>query len=260
MNILEKIIQHKEEEVKEKSRLTPLDRIKNSQRLFAIRDFNFALCQNKIQIIAEIKKQSPSEGEIMPKANPAEIAVEYERNGASAISVLTDSHYFGGQLEYVQQVKNVVDIPVLRKDFIISEYQIWESFHLGADAILLIADAIDRELLISLNQLAMELGLHVLIETHNSSHLRWINDLNPQIVGINCRDLKNMKTDLKWLKAVSEELPVDCIKVAESGICTNDDLWKINQYGYDAALVGTSLMKTGDPGNALATLLNRVPV
>jgi indole-3-glycerol phosphate synthase len=143
-----------------------------------------------MQIIAEIKKQSPSEGEIMPEANPAEIAAEYERNGASAISVLTDSHYFGGQLEYIQQVKNVVDIPVLRKDFIISEYQIWESFQLGADAILLIADAIDKELLISLNQLALELGLHVLIETHNSSHLSWINDLNPQIVGINCRNLQ----------------------------------------------------------------------
>ena len=260
MNILEKIIQHKKEEVKEKSRLTPLERIQDSQRLFAIRDFNSALSQNKMQIIAEIKKQSPSEGEIMPEGNPAEIAVEYERNGASAISILTDSHYFGGQLEYIQQVKNVVDIPVLRKDFIISEYQIWESFQLGADAILLIADAIDKELLISLNQLALELGLHVLIETHNSSHLSWINDLNPQIVGINCRDLQNMKTDLTWLKTVAEELPIDCIKVAESGIRTNDDLSKIDQYGYDAALVGTSLMKTGDPGNALVTLLNRVPV
>ena len=121
-------------------------------------------------------------------------------------------------------------------------------------------NAIDKELLISLNQLALELGLHVLIETHNSAHLSWINDLNPQIVGINCRDLQNMKTDLTWLKTVVEELPIDCIKVAESGIRTNDDLSKINQYGYDAALVGTSLMKTGDPGNALAALLNRVPV
>jgi len=260
MNILEKIIEHKQEEIKEISRLIPLDRIKDSQRLFAIRDFNSALCQNKIQVIAEIKKQSPSEGEIMSEADPANIAAEYECNGASAISVLTDSHYFGGRLEYIQQVKNVVDIPVLRKDFIISEYQIWESFHLGADAILLIADAIDKELLKSLNQLALELGLHVLIETHDSSHISWINDLNPQIIGINCRNLQNMKTDLTWLKTVAEELPIDCIKVAESGIHTNADLLNIDQYGYDAVLVGTSLMKTGDPGNALATLLNRVSV
>ena len=195
MNILEKIIEHKQEEIKEISRLIPLDRIKDSQRLFAIRDFNSAICQNKIQVIAEIKKQSPSEGEIMSEADPANIAAEYECNGASAISVLTDSHYFGGRLEYIQQVKNVVDIPVLRKDFIISEYQIWESFHLGADAILLIADAIYKELLKSLNQLALELGLHVLIETHDSSHISWINDLNPQIIGINCRNLQNMKTD-----------------------------------------------------------------
>jgi len=260
MNILEKIIEHKQEEIKEISRLIPLDRIKDSQRLFAIRDFNSALCQNKIQVIAEIKKQSPSEGEIMSEADPAKIAAEYECNGASAISVLTDSHYFGGRLEYIQQVKNVVDIPVLRKDFIISEYQIWESFHLGADAILLIADAIDKELLKSLNQLALELGLHVLIETHDSSHISWINDLNPQIIGINCRNLQNMKTDLTWLKTVAEELPIDCIKVAESGIHTNADLLNIDQYGYDAVLVGTSLMKTGDPGNALATLLNRVSV
>jgi indole-3-glycerol phosphate synthase len=260
MNILEKIIQHKTEEIKEKSRITPLERIKGSQRLFSIRDFKSVLMGDSIKVIAEIKKQSPSEGDIMIGANPAEIAVEYEKNGASAISVLTDSHFFGGQLEYIQQVKNAIDIPVLRKDFIISEYQIWESFQAGADAILLIADAIEKELLVSLYELAKDLGLHVLIETHNSMHLSWINNLNPQIVGINCRDLQTMKTDLNLLGVVAEELSADCIKVAESGIYTSHDLSVISDYGYNAALVGTSLMKTGEPGNALAALLNRVSV
>ena len=260
MNILEKIIQHKTEEIEERSLITPIERIKGSQRLYAIRDFKTALGKDGFQIIAEIKKQSPSEGEILPDADPAQIAVGYERNGASVISVLTDLKYFGGQLEYIQQVKNVVDIPVLRKDFIISEYQIWESFQAGADAILLIADAIEKELLIDLYQLALELGLHVLIETHSNVHLSWIQMLNPEIVGINCRNLKTMDTNLSYFKNVVNELPENCIKVAESGINSPKDIATIIQFGYDAALVGTSLMQSGNPGNALAALLKRVPV
>jgi len=260
MNILEKIIQHKTEEVKEKSRITPIERIKGSQRLYAIRDFKTALSVAGIQIIAEIKKQSPTEGDIFPGADPGQIAADYERNGASVISVLTDSHFFGGQLEYIQQVKNVVNIPVLRKDFIISEYQVWESFQSGADAILLIADAIENELLIDLYHLALELGLHVLIETHSSEHLSWIKKLDPEIVGVNCRNLKTMETNLSWFQIVADELPENCLKIAESGIYTQEDIATIAQFGYDAALVGTSLMKSGDPGKALATLLKRVPV
>ena len=147
MNILEKIILHKQEEVKERSRVTPIERINGSQRLYAIRDFKSALARDSVQIIAEIKRSSPSAGDILADADPAAVAKAYEQNGAAAISVLTDQEFFGGQLEFIQQVKAVTELPILRKDFIISEYQVWESFQAGADAILLIADAIDIELL-----------------------------------------------------------------------------------------------------------------
>ena len=259
MNILEKIILHKQEEVKERSRVTPIERIKGSQRLYAIRDFKSALTQEGVSIIAEIKRRSPSSGDILADADPAVVAKAYKQNGAATISVLTDHEFFGGQLEFIQQVKVVTELPILRKDFIISEYQIWESFQAGADAILLIADAIDQSLLTDLYYLTTELGMHVLLETHSLDNLYTIINLNPEIVGINCRNLQTMQVNLNWFESVLNELSADCVKVAESGIKTQDDLNYISQLGYDAALVGTNLMKTGNPGTALAELLNRVP-
>ena len=259
MNILEKIIAHKHKEVDAQQKIIPLDRLKKSQRLFAVRDFKNALKGEDIQIIAEIKRQSPTEKDIYPNADPAEVAKSFKSNGAAALSVLTDSHFFGGHLDFIQKVKTVVDLPILRKDFIVSEYQVWESFYKGADAILLIADAIDFNLLSALYSLATELGMHVLIETHSVKHLDNIISLKPAIVGINCRNLQTMETNLELFETVLNKLPSDCVKVAESGIKTQDDLNYISQLGYDAALVGTNLMKTGNPGTALAELLNRVP-
>ena len=259
MNILEKIIAHKKKEVEAQLRIIPLDRLKKSQRLFEVRDFKKALEGEEIQIIAEIKRQSPSEKDIYLNAVPEDVAKSYQVNGGAALSVLTDSHFFGGHLDFIHQVKTVMDLPVLRKDFIISEYQVWESFYKGADAVLLIADAIDFNLLSKLYNLASELGMHVLIETHSSEHIASIASLNPEIVGINCRNLQTMETNLEWFKDVLCELPADCVKVAESGIKTIENLSYVSQLGYDAALVGTSLMKTGTPGIALAGLLNRVP-
>ena len=259
MNILGKIIAHKQEEVEAQSKIIPLDRLQKSQRLFAVRDFKKALAGEDIRIIAEIKRQSPSEKNIYPNADPAEVAKSYQLNGAAALSVLTDSHFFGGHLDFIQKVKTVVDLPILRKDFIVSEYQVWESFYKGADAVLLIADAIDFNLLSKLYNLASELGMHVLIETHSSEHLDNIKSLSPEVVGINCRNLQTMETNLEWFETVSNQLPSDCVKVAESGIKTPDNINYISQIGYDAALVGTSLMKTNSPGIALAELLQRVP-
>ncbi|MDP6570483.1 MAG: indole-3-glycerol phosphate synthase TrpC [Candidatus Marinimicrobia bacterium] len=216
MNILQEIISEKEKEVQERSSITPLDRIKNSQRLFAIRDFPKVLQSESLAIIAEIKKQSPSSGDICIDADPLTVAKSYEKNGAAAISVLTDQPYFGGKLEYIQQVKNGVSSPVLRKDFIISEYQIWESFQAGADAILLIADALEKNKCRKLYSLAEELGMHVLLEIHSEAHLNWVLELEPKMIGINCRDLKSMKTDLHYLEKLVVRLPETSIKVAES--------------------------------------------
>ncbi len=260
MNILQKIVEYKQLEVEKRAKITPQKRIQESQRLYSVRDFCGALKNDSIQIIAEIKRCSPVDGDINMQADPGEIAKSYTRNGAACISVLTDQHYFGGQLEFIQQVKAVVELPVLRKDFIISEYQIWESFHGGADAILLIADAIDALLLKDLYQLSLELGLHVLIETHNVDHLKWINDLNPEVIGINCRDLNKMVTDISCFENFVMDLPQNSSWVAESGIKTHGDLEYISKLGFHAALIGSSLMKSEDPGLALAELTGKIPV
>ena len=259
MTFLEKIINFKQEEVNAQSKIIPLQKLKDSQRLFNVRNFKESLINNNISIIAEIKRKSPSENNIFLEANPIEVAKTYEKNGASAISVLTDNNFFGGQLDFINLVKSVVNIPVLRKDFIISEYQVWESFYIGADAILLIADAIDYELLSSLNSLASELGMHVLLETHDIKNIKKIKSLNPEIIGINCRNLKTMETHLDWFTDAINDLPPNIIKVAESGIYLNSHLKEIEHLGYNAALIGSSLMKTKAPGNALAKLLNRSP-
>ena len=258
MNILKEIIEFKLSEVKELSRITPLERIQDSQRLYSIRDFYGALANEGIQIIAEIKRRSPSSGDINMKADPGEIAETYANNGAACISVLTDQRFFGGQLEFIQQVKGVVELPILRKDFIISEYQIWESFHAGADAILLIADAIEESMLKDLYQLAVELGLHVLIETHNVDHLKWISDLRPGIVGVNCRDLAKMETNINWFGDIATDLLPSSIWIAESGIKKHSDLEYIYKSGFHAALIGGHLMKSEYPGVALAELTQRV--
>ena len=260
MNILKEIIEFKHSEIKERARITPLERIQDSQRLYSVRDFIGALKSDGIQIIAEIKRRSPAAGDINIMADPGKIAKAYVNNGAACISVLIDQHYFGGHLEFIQQVKAVVELPILRKDFIISEYQVWETFQGGADAILLIADAIEASLLKDLYDLAQELGLHVLIETHNADHLKWISDLNPEIVGVNCRNLAKMETDITWFESIAGDLPQNSIYVAESGIKNHLDLNYISKLGFHSALVGSSLMKSQDPGIALAELTQRVPV
>ena len=259
MSILKDIIEYKHSEVAERARITPLERIQDSQRLYSVRNFIEELKSEGLQIIAEIKRRSPAAGEININADPGKTAKAFEKNGAACISVLTDQHYFGGHLEFIQHVKAVVKLPVLRKDFIITEYQVWESFHAGADAILLIADAIEALRLKDLYHLASELGLHVLIETHDTDHLKWINDLNPEIIGVNCRDLTKMETDIKWFEDITKDLPQNAIWVAESGIKSHSDLEYISKLGFHAALIGSHLMEADDPGIALAELCQRVP-
>jgi len=258
MNILDKIIAYKKKEIESISSITPIDKIKEGHRLFQIRDFKNALMGNSIKVIAEIKRCSPSEKDIMIDAKPSLVAKDYEKNGASAISVLTDKHFFGGDLDFIQQVKSAIGLPVLRKDFIISEYQVWESFYAGADAILLIADTLDFEELKNLYDLSYKLGMHVLVEFHSFDSLVDMEKLSPEIIGFNCRDLKSMKTDIRLFEKVYKGLPDCSLKVAESGISNHDDLGKIFKLGYNAALIGTSLMKSGQPGYALSSILNKV--
>ncbi len=260
MSILDKIIEYKEAEVVERSKVIPLERLKDSQRLFAVRDFKKSLSSDEIDIISEIKFKSPSLGVINETlVSPEEIATQYSKSGASAVSVLTDEEFFGGKLHYINDVKSTVDIPILRKDFIVTEYQLWESFYAGADAVLLIADAVPEGELTELYELANEIGLHVLLEFHHLKNAKIVAQINPPIVGVNCRNLQTMQTNIAWFEAAMEVLPESSIKVAESGIFNNSQLQFIESLGYDAALIGSSLMKTGNPGLALAQLLQRDP-
>ncbi|MCJ8345931.1 indole-3-glycerol phosphate synthase TrpC [bacterium] len=254
MNILEEIVQHKKEEIQDSQKLVSLELLKKTKRKAKHVDFYDALNQKELQVIAEIKRKSPSEGDLYKEMDCLEIASQYEKNGAAVISVLTDKKYFNGQLDDLIAIKEIVNIPVLRKDFIVSEYQIFESYVHGADAILLIADAIPMEDLKSFRDLAPSLGLGVLIETHQKDYIPQINDLSPNVFGINCRDLRKMETNLQWFEEVIDLMP-HCIRVAESGIHNIEDLKYVKKLNFQAALIGTAFMKNHTPGNTLGQFL-----
>jgi indole-3-glycerol phosphate synthase len=249
MNILDKILNVKRQEIQ---------RIKDfefGEMAGQNRSLKDALSKPGISVIAEIKMKSPSEGEIFPYADPAHIAKGYESAGAAAISVLTDQFFFGGSLDILKSVRDAVSIPVIRKDFIIDQKQISETIHYNGDAFLLIADALDQDSLQQLMNIGKTAGLEFLVEYHAEKHAEFIFVLNPEIVGINCRNLKTMATDITYFEKMISSLPSNTVKVAESGIHTSDDLKYVSDLGYDAALIGTSLMRTGNPGKALEELL-----
>ncbi|NOZ04087.1 MAG: indole-3-glycerol phosphate synthase TrpC [FCB group bacterium] len=254
MNILQEIVLHKQAEVRECRARQSLEALKEMSRTVPLVPFGPALVRDGIQVIAELKRKSPSAGEIFAAADPETVAREYEQNGAAAISVLTDRKYFGGSLEFLRRIKTSVSVPVLRKDFIVSEYQVYESYVSGADAILLIAEALEERQLRNFYALARELGLEVLVEFHAREKVSLIQRLEPEIVGVNTRNLETMTTDIHWCEDVFEELPPKAVKVAESGVHTSADLIYVEELGYDAALVGTTLMKYGTPGDTLKRL------
>jgi len=252
MNILEKILNVKRQEIQQ------IKDLEFGEMVGQSRSLKDALSKPGISVIAEIKMKSPSEGEIFPNADPAHIAKGYESAGAAAISVLTDQSFFGGSLDILKSVRNAVSIPVIRKDFIIDQKQISETIHYNGDAFLLIADALDQDSLQQLMNIGEMAGLEFLVEYHAEKHAEYIFALNPEIVGINCRNLKTMATDITYFEKMISSLPSNSVKVAESGIHTSDDLEYVSDLGYDAALIGTSLMKTGNPEKALETLLGEI--
>ena len=252
MNILEKILNVKRQEIQQ------IKDFEFGEMAGQNRSLKDALSKPGISVIAEIKMKSPSEGEIFPYADPAHIAKGYESAGAAAISVLTDQSFFGGSLDILKSVRNAVSIPVIRKDFIIDQKQISETIHYNGDAFLLIADALDQDSLQQLMNIGEMAGLEFLVEYHAEKHAEFIFALNPEIVGINCRNLKTMATDITYFEKMISSLPSNSVKVAESGIHTSDDLEYVSDLGYDAALIGTSLMKTGNPKKSLKTLLGEI--
>lgn len=248
MNILKEIIKNKKIEIKN-SKLEIL------QKRTDYRSLCDALLKYELTIIAEIKIKSPSEGIINNSLNLIQIARDYESAGADALSILTDKKYFGGSIQVLKNIRESVSIPVLRKDFIIDKKQIIEASNAGADAFLLIADALPIDKIIELYNFGIKIGLDVLLEFHNIKYFKQILNLQPKIIGVNSRDLSKMTTSKEHFNKAISFLPKGLIKVAESGIKNTDDLEYISNLGYNSALIGTSLMKTSSPGKALEKLI-----
>lgn len=224
----------------------------------APRDFFAALNGEGIAVIAELKKASPTAGLIRPEYNPVEIATGYAAGGAAALSVLTEKHYFQGSLDHLVAVRGAVSIPVLRKDFIIDIYQLYESAAAGADAVLLIARILTREELAGMVELCYTLRVSPLVEIHDEEDVGKAIDSGARILGINNRDLRSGKTDVSRTVAIKKLLPEDRLIVSESGIKNAGDLDMLLKAGVRATLIGESLLKHGDPGRALADLRSGV--
>jgi len=244
MNRLEEILAAKREEIERlKPRAAELDRQARARTDF--RDFRAAIrsTEAKIAVIAEIKKASPSAGVIAEAFEPVDIAKNYERAGANAISVLTDARFFQGSLEHIGNVRNTVAVPLLRKDFIWDRSQIAESAANGADAILLIVAALTQDQLVQLLKIATEYRLDALVEVHSGDELQRALESGAKIIGINNRDLTTFDVDLGVTEKLCREVPDEVVLVSESGIKTSQDVARVKACGVDAILVGEALMR-----------------
>jgi indole-3-glycerol phosphate synthase len=207
------------------------------------------------RVIAEIKRRSPSAGELRAQANPIEIAAQYALGGAAALSVLTDREFFGGSLEDLSAVRAGTRLPVLRKDFLVDPYDVYRARAAGADAILLIVAALDQAMLVEMAALARELGMGALVEIHGEDEVGAALAARTGLVGINHRDLSSFEIDLTLTARLRPRLPADAVVVAESGIREHADLVALAAAGADAVLIGETLMRAPDPGEALRALV-----
>ena len=246
--ILSRIIEEKRREVEEAKRQKPIEAlIREVKGISAKSSFKKSISRpHHINLIAEIKKASPSKGILRGDFNPVKIGITYQANGASAISVLTDERFFEGHIEYIKKVKDSVSIPILRKDFILDEYQVYESVAAGADAILLIAELLATNEMKGLYDLATSLGLDVLMETHTEEDIEKALATGGSIIGINNRDLHSFKVDLGVTQKLIRLIPQNKIKVSESGIRTYEDVMFLKSLGVNAVLIGEAFMEAED--------------
>ncbi|MFH1995782.1 MAG: indole-3-glycerol phosphate synthase TrpC [Candidatus Omnitrophota bacterium] len=246
--ILSRIIEEKRRYLERVKKQSSLREVKERARSICVKSsFRKSIARpHHINLIAEIKKASPSRGILRGDFNPAKIAVTYQANGASAISVLTDERFFDGKLSYIQEVKDHVSIPVFRKDFIIDEYQLYESVVAQADAILLISGILTKVELSGFYATARELGLDVIVEVHNEEHLEKALEADVDIIGINNRDLTTFKVDLQTTQRLARQIPQSKIIVSESGIRTYEDVMFLRSLGVHAVLIGEAFMVSDD--------------
>jgi indole-3-glycerol phosphate synthase len=257
--ILEKIVATKRAEIEKAKAKKPQAQLRAALAdLRPVRDFFSPLAAGgSIKLIAEVKKASPSAGLIRADFDPVQIAMTYQEHGASCISVLTDESYFQGRLEYLTQIRRAVDLPLLRKDFVLDEYQILEACVAGADAVLLIAECLDDCQLRKLYNAVCDLGMTPLVELYEPENLQRVFDVGATLIGVNNRNLHTFEVDLNHAIRLRERIPDECVLVAESGIRTHEDVRRLEAAGVDAMLVGESLMREPDIGEAVNRLLGR---
>lgn len=251
--ILDQIVEHKRLEIAERERKVPQAEIERRAR--AEPPARSAAFDRPMSLIAEVKRRSPSKGDLAADLDPVEQAVAYERGGASAISVLADRRYFAGSLDDLRAVRDAVGIPVLCKDFILTPYQVYEARAYGADLILLIVAAIDDAALRDLYTLSIDLGMLPLVEVHDQHDLARAIAAGATLVGINNRDLSDFSVDLLTTEYLAPLVPDDAVTVSESGMVTRDDVERARRAGARVVLVGETLMRSPDPTATIAELL-----
>lgn len=260
MNVLDRIVANTTKEVAERKAQVAIQTLESS-KYFDRKCYSMhasLVDETKSGIIAEIKKQSPSKGVINADVTIEEVGVGYAKYGASAISVLTDFEFFGGKMEYLSAVRDLVDIPILRKDFIVDEYQLLEAKAIGADVILLIAACLEPKRLEELAKFAHSLGLEVLMEVHNLEELQ--RSINPylDVVGVNNRNLKTFEVSVDTSLELLSEIPSEFRKISESGLKDGGTIHKLKKAGFEGFLIGETFMKTPNPPKALEALVEDI--
>lgn len=251
--ILDEILAHKRREIAQRRSQRPLERLPEARRP---RPFADALRQPGVSVIAEFKRKSPSGGELRPGASAADVARTYLENGAVALSVLTDAAYFGGMDDDLVDARAASGLPVLRKDFVVDDYQVYEARALGADAVLLIVRALADAELRSLLDCTHSLHMDALVETHSADEVRRALDAGVRVIGVNNRDLDTLQTDVSLAPRLRPLVPAECIFVAESGVSTPEQIARLLEVGADAVLVGETLLRAEDPGQQLRRLVS----
>jgi indole-3-glycerol phosphate synthase len=256
VSVLDDILDGVRADLAARQELEPLDRLKEAAaRAQSPRDVMAAFRGTEVAVIAEVKRASPSKGAMAAIADPAGLAADYEAGGARIISVLTEKRKFGGSLEDLAAVREAVQVPVLRKDFVVSSYQLWEARAYGADLVLLIVAALEQNALISLVERSVSIGLVPLVEVHTQEELDRALDAGARILGINARNLRTLEVDRTVFAQLAPLVPDGIIKIAESGVRGPHDLLAYAAAGADAVLVGESLVTGKDPRSAVADLV-----
>ena len=255
-DILEQIVERKRARLEEAKRRFPQDQLLSElPTVIGGGRFTSALRGGAVNIIAEIKRRSPSRGLIRENFDPLSIAINYTANGAAAISCLTEEDFFGGSVDHLRRVRDVTPLPLLRKDFVFDEYQVYEAAHAGADAILLIAAILDGPKLNDLLKVAYSVGLDALVEVHDRVDIEKSLCYDVRMLGVNNRNLRTLETTLQTSFNLAAELPKEVTLVSESGIQTREDIERLRAAGFHAVLIGEEFMKAEDEGKALKALL-----